>query len=169
MVDINPTNPIGHGGIIAKAFAQLMEAVWSGNYSSFTPSKLKHIIGEKVSSTFLGFGQHDAQEFMSFLLDAIHEDLNRIQDKPKPKPGGNDDDSDEDLSIFDEVETVSEAKLAERRKWLLARSNQLWKQYKLFNDSIIIDLFCGQFKSILTCPDCHKVSGWRRETCNCIC
>lgn len=30
---------------------------------------------------FAGFQQHDASEFMSFLLDGIHEDLNRVHKK----------------------------------------------------------------------------------------
>ena len=34
------------------------------------------------NSLFTGFAQHDAQEFMAFLLDGLHEDLNRVRDKP---------------------------------------------------------------------------------------
>ena len=33
-------------------------------------------------SQFTGFAQHDAQEFLAFLLDGLHEDLNRIKKKP---------------------------------------------------------------------------------------
>jgi len=32
---------------------------------------------EQFAPQFAGDDQHDAQEFLSFLLDAIHEDLNR--------------------------------------------------------------------------------------------
>jgi ubiquitin carboxyl-terminal hydrolase 4/11/15 len=31
---------------------------------------------------FAGYNQHDSQEFLNFLLDAIHEDLNRVFKKP---------------------------------------------------------------------------------------
>lgn len=31
---------------------------------------------------FSGFAQHDSQEFLNFLLDNLHEDLNRVQVKP---------------------------------------------------------------------------------------
>lgn len=34
------------------------------------------------ASQFTGYAQHDAQEFMAFFLDGLHEDLNRIQNKP---------------------------------------------------------------------------------------
>jgi ubiquitin carboxyl-terminal hydrolase 6/32 len=29
-----------------------------------------------------GFQQHDSQELLAFLLDGLHEDLNRVHDKP---------------------------------------------------------------------------------------
>jgi ubiquitin C-terminal hydrolase len=31
---------------------------------------------------FSGYAQHDSQELFSFLVDGIHEDLNRIKKKP---------------------------------------------------------------------------------------
>lgn len=33
------------------------------------------------ASQFTGFAQHDAQEFLAFLLDGLHEDLNRVKSK----------------------------------------------------------------------------------------
>lgn len=38
-------------------------------------------MAEKASQ-FANFAQHDAHEFMSFLIDGLHEDLNRIRSKP---------------------------------------------------------------------------------------
>jgi len=35
---------------------------------------------------------------------------------------------------------------------------EAWRTHLLRNDSKIVDLFQGQFKSTLVCPDCHKVS-----------
>ena len=31
---------------------------------------------------FQGMNQHDSQEFVNFLLDSLHEDLNRVITKP---------------------------------------------------------------------------------------
>ncbi len=45
----------------------------------FVPAQA--IVASKASQ-FTGYAQHDAQEFMAFLLDGLHEDLNRIQNKP---------------------------------------------------------------------------------------
>jgi len=34
---------------------------------------------------FAGYGQQDAQEFLRFMLDKMHDELNRISSKPKYK------------------------------------------------------------------------------------
>ena len=44
-------------------------------------SYLQWTIG-KYAPRFNGFQQHDSQELLSFLLDGLHEDLNRVHDKP---------------------------------------------------------------------------------------
>lgn len=36
----------------------------------------------KYSGNFTGFQQHDSQELLAFLLDGLHEDLNRVHNKP---------------------------------------------------------------------------------------
>ncbi len=44
------------------------------------PSKFKSLIGTH-SPQFQGNEQHDSQEFLAFLLDALHEDLNLARTK----------------------------------------------------------------------------------------
>lgn len=48
----------------------------------FNPILLKRAIGMK-NDMFKGNQQHDSNELLQFLLDQIHEDLNRIQERPK--------------------------------------------------------------------------------------
>jgi ubiquitin carboxyl-terminal hydrolase 4/11/15 len=36
----------------------------------------------RFAPQFLGYQQHDSQELLTFLLDGLHEDLNRIKKKP---------------------------------------------------------------------------------------
>ena len=36
----------------------------------------------KYATQFNGYQQHDCQELLAFLLDGLHEDLNRVHDKP---------------------------------------------------------------------------------------
>jgi ubiquitin carboxyl-terminal hydrolase 4/11/15 len=46
-----------------------------------SPSVLKRAIG-KFQPMFVGYDQHDSGELISYLLDGLHEDLNRVKDKP---------------------------------------------------------------------------------------
>ncbi|XP_035596633.1 ubiquitin carboxyl-terminal hydrolase 19 isoform X1 [Oncorhynchus keta] len=136
--EINCNNPLGTGGRLAIGFAVLLRALWKGTHHAFQPSKLKAIVASKASQ-FTGYAQHDAQEFMAFLLDGLHEDLNRIQNKPYTETV----DSDGRLDEVGEIEVVAE---------------EAWQRHKMRNDSFIVDLFQGQYKSKLVCPMCSKVS-----------
>ncbi|XP_008066337.1 ubiquitin carboxyl-terminal hydrolase 19 isoform X3 [Carlito syrichta] len=131
--EINYNNPLGTGGRLAIGFAVLLRALWKGTHHAFQPSKLKAIVASKASQ-FTGYAQHDAQEFMAFLLDGLHEDLNRIQNKPYTETVDSDGRPDE---------VVAE---------------EAWQRHKMRNDSFIVDLFQGQYKSKLVCPVCAKVS-----------
>uniref|UniRef100_UPI00398EBC02 ubiquitin carboxyl-terminal hydrolase 19 isoform X2 n=1 Tax=Pristiophorus japonicus TaxID=55135 RepID=UPI00398EBC02 len=131
--EINYNNPLGTGGRLAIGFAVLLRALWKGTHHAYPPSKLKAIVASKASQ-FTGYAQHDAQEFMAFLLDGLHEDLNRIQNKPYTETVDSDGRPDE---------VVAE---------------EAWERHKMRNDSFIVDLFQGQYKSKLVCPMCFKVS-----------
>lgn len=44
------------------------------------PNTMKKVVS-RYAPIFAGYQQHDASELMSFLLDGIHEDLNRVHKK----------------------------------------------------------------------------------------
>ena len=52
-----------------------------GDTASVSPSNFKYQLG-KFAPQFQGYGQQDSQELLAFLLDGLHEDLNRIKRKP---------------------------------------------------------------------------------------
>lgn len=79
--DINEDNPLGLGGNLAKAFASLMTDMWIEGDSRTAPYDLKRVLGKRVAR-FSGYGQQDACELVNYLLDLIHEDLNRVKKKP---------------------------------------------------------------------------------------
>lgn len=79
--DINEKNPIGTKGELSKAYAKLLQKMWYGEESAVAPSILKRAIG-KFQPMFVGYEQHDSGELISYLLDGLHEDLNRVKDKP---------------------------------------------------------------------------------------
>lgn len=132
--DVNADNPLGMKGEIAEAFGDLMKSLWSGSNSAVAPRELKHKI-ERFAPQFAGYQQHDSQELLAFLLDGLHEDLNRVKTKPYVENPEVD-------------EKTPEAEVAK----------EAWKRHKSRNDSHIVDLFQGQLKSTLVCPKCQRVS-----------
>ena len=81
MQDINTTNPIGTKGELSRAYGKLVRKMWCGIDSSESPSVLKRAIG-KFQPMFMGYEQHDSGELITYLLDGLHEDLNRVKEKP---------------------------------------------------------------------------------------
>ncbi|KAK6734014.1 hypothetical protein RB195_017656 [Necator americanus] len=132
-LDVNPNNPLGFRGRLADAFADFMRLMWNCQNRAIEPAKIKELVAEKASQ-FANFAQHDAHEFLSFLLDGLHEDLNRVKSKPLTTTVEGDGRSDVDVS------------------------NEAWFNHTLRNDSIFVDLFHGQLKSRLQCPKCDRVS-----------
>lgn len=78
--ELNFCNPLGMKGEIAEAYADLVKQAWSGHHRSIVPHVFKTKVGH-FASQFLGYQQHDSQELLSFLLDGLHEDLNRVKKK----------------------------------------------------------------------------------------
>jgi len=124
-------------GAIAEAFGMLLHRIWArdSTITSYSPREFKSQL-QRFAPQFSGYQQHDSQELVAFLLDGLHEDLNRVLRKPyveKPDWEGG-----QDLEL---------AKLAQKS----------WEGYMLRNDSVIVDLFQGQYQSTLVCPECQKV------------
>jgi len=131
--DINEDNPLGMRGEIARAFGELIKSMWSGRYGYFVPRNFKMAVG-RFAPQFSGYQQHDSQELLTFLLDGLHEDLNRIRQKPYVELKDSDGRADEEVA------------------------GEAWQMYKKRNDSAILDLFHGLLKSTVVCPECPKVS-----------
>jgi ubiquitin carboxyl-terminal hydrolase 4/11/15 len=79
--DINSENPLGMKGEIARTFGELIKNMWAGKYSYVIPRNFKMAVG-RFAPQFSGYQQQDSQELLTFLLDGLHEDLNRIRKKP---------------------------------------------------------------------------------------
>ncbi|NXC49352.1 UBP4 hydrolase, partial [Penelope pileata] len=131
--EINHSNPLGMRGEIAEAYAELIKQIWSGRQSHVAPRMFKTQVG-RFAPQFSGYQQQDSQELLAFLLDGLHEDLNRVKKKP-----------------------YLELKDADGRPDSVV-AKEAWENHRLRNDSIIVDIFHGLFKSTLVCPKCSKVS-----------
>ncbi|XP_012281573.1 ubiquitin carboxyl-terminal hydrolase 8 [Orussus abietinus] len=74
--DLNTSNDNGTHGQVAEEVAQVIKALWRGQYKSISPRDLKGVIGQ-YKLQFDGYEQQDSHEFLTFLLDWMHNDLKR--------------------------------------------------------------------------------------------
>eukprot|EP00268_Persea_americana_P027801 TRINITY_DN27076_c0_g1_i2.p1 TRINITY_DN27076_c0_g1~~TRINITY_DN27076_c0_g1_i2.p1 ORF type:complete len:926 (-),score=172.52 TRINITY_DN27076_c0_g1_i2:429-3206(-) len=131
--EINKVNPLGLRGELAVAFGDLLWKLWSSGRTPIAPRAFKGKLA-RFAPQFSGYNQHDSQELLAFLLDGLHEDLNRVKDKPYIET------KDANGRLDEEV------------------ADECWRNHKARNDSIIVDVCQGQYKSTLVCPVCSKVS-----------
>ncbi|BGP39848.1 ubiquitin-specific protease doa4 [Rhodotorula kratochvilovae] len=137
--DINVYNPLGTKGALANAVAELIRALWAQQYHFLSPVTFRENIC-RVAPQFRGSEQHDAQEFLGFLLDGLHEDCNYVVKKPPPVEMTPEREHD--------LETLPPQVMSDRE----------WQIYKMRNDSFIVQCFQGQFRNQLRCLTCQKTS-----------
>ena len=132
--EINTDNKLGLGGKLAKAWYNLLYEFWMEKNRVSDAREFKSTIAKRARQ-FSGYNQHDSHELMTFFLDTLNEDLNKATDKPYRE-------------ISEQQKGESDASAAAR----------FWELHVKRNDSIITDLFSGQFKTTITCPNCKWVS-----------
>lgn len=111
----------------------MLKALWTCKDASENSTNFKEVV-ERYGAQFRSSTQHDAQEFLFWLLDKVHEDLNTAT-KRKYKTIKN------NYGRPDEV--IAAETLA---------------NYMRCNNSFVQAVFRAQFRSSLTCPRCHKQS-----------
>jgi len=133
MREINTSNSSMKGSLI-KAFATVIKGLWKGSGRVVDPSSLKGAVN-RFAPRFSGYNQEDSQEFLRYLLEGLHEDVNRVLTKPTPINS----EIDSSLSVCEQA-------------------MEAWKRYIRRDDSQLVDLFVGQLKSTLRCSDCSHDS-----------
>ncbi|XP_070581362.1 ubiquitin carboxyl-terminal hydrolase 31-like [Ptychodera flava] len=121
----------GSKGEITEQLALLLKSLWSFKDSSKLSRDFKNIVSE-YGTQYKGSNQHDAQEFLMWLLDKVHEDMN-IATKKKYKPR----------------KTISS-------KSLEVLADEAQANYMRYNNSFVYDLFQAQYRSSLKCPNCLR-------------
>lgn len=137
--EINDQNILGSKGDVSLAYGELVREMWEGLDCYIRPSRFYQVL-KKYNSNIIDGRQQDVQEYIAFLLDYLHEDLNRaVHKKSEQQPNT----------------VVDEEYKAESQEEQLAFNS--WKQHLKINRSIIVDLFQGQLRSTLKCLKCkHK-------------
>ncbi|XP_061455432.1 ubiquitin carboxyl-terminal hydrolase 31 isoform X3 [Rhineura floridana] len=115
-------------GEVTEQLAHLVRALWTLEYTPQHSREFKSIVS-KNAMQYRGSSQHDAQEFLLWLLDRVHEDLNNIvknNGRPLKPP-------------------LEEEVLIEGPAFPI-------------NSTFVQELFQAQYRSSLTCPHCQKQS-----------
>ncbi|XP_054891437.1 ubiquitin carboxyl-terminal hydrolase 43 isoform X1 [Poeciliopsis prolifica] len=124
-------------GEVTEQLAGLVRALWTLEYTPQLSVNFKTVVS-KYGSQFRGNSQHDALEFLLWLLDRVHEDVilashnnNNKTKTPEKGPGGAD-----EAPCPDPIPS----------------------QQPRAQHSFVQEHFQAQYKSSLTCPHCLKQS-----------
>ncbi|KAH9944957.1 cysteine proteinase [Epithele typhae] len=135
---LNMINKMGTGGQLATAYANILRDMWQGEGGTLSPVTFRKSICN-YATQFNGTEQHDSQEFLSFLLDGLHEDLNRVISKPN-------------------YQSTPEREAELEKLPTQVASEQEWQLYRMRDDSLVVDFFQGQYRNRMECLTCHKTS-----------
>uniref|UniRef100_A0A8C0RX33 ubiquitinyl hydrolase 1 n=1 Tax=Canis lupus familiaris TaxID=9615 RepID=A0A8C0RX33_CANLF len=129
----DPEQPVGRGtqgqGEVTEQLAHLVRALWTLEYTPQHSRDFKSIVS-KNALQYRGNSQHDAQEFLLWLLDRVHEDLNHAVKQSGQPP----------------VKPPSETDMMPEGPSFPVCS------------TFVQELFQAQYRSSLTCPHCQKQS-----------
>ncbi|KAL4686112.1 hypothetical protein H8959_001709, partial [Pygathrix nigripes] len=125
--------PAGRGaqgqGEVTEQLAHLVRALWTLEYTPQHSRDFKTIVS-KNALQYRGNSQHDAQEFLLWLLDRVHEDLNHLVKQSGQPP----------LKPPSETDMMPEG-----------------PSFPVCS-TFVQELFQAQYRSSLTCPHCQKQS-----------
>ncbi|XP_069503506.1 ubiquitin carboxyl-terminal hydrolase 31 isoform X2 [Ambystoma mexicanum] len=122
-------NPVGRGAEVTEQLASLLRSLWTLEYTPQHSREFKTVVS-KNALQYRGNSQHDAQEFLLWLLDRVHEDLNSVTKHnggPPIKP------------------PLEEEPPPDGPPFSVA-------------GTFVQELFQAQYRSSLTCPHCQKQS-----------
>lgn len=143
---INVNNKLGSKGMLTINFVSLLGNMFSNTGKCFTPLSFKKVMGSlSPGQQFASFDQQDCIEFLNFILDGLHEDLNQmvIEDPQEKK-------------AITEL-TPEQEKTREILPVRLASTIE-WERYLKLNFSVVVDFFQGQYLSQLRCLECLLTS-----------
>ncbi|XP_031419653.2 ubiquitin carboxyl-terminal hydrolase 43a [Clupea harengus] len=126
-------------GEVTEQLAALVRALWTLEYTPPLSVEFKSIVS-KYGTQFRGNSQHDALEFLLWLLDRVHEDAN-------PTPNNNNSSSKTKAPAV--VQAGAET---------IAPAGPVNTQQPGTRYSFVQEHFQAQYRSSLTCPHCLKQS-----------
>ncbi|KAF1962699.1 cysteine proteinase [Byssothecium circinans] len=137
--DVQEENFKGTEGVLVEAYETLLSNLYKGDTSAVRPKTFRAAC-TRSRSTWGEDRQQDAKEFLEFVLDSFHEDLNTTYSKLPLK-------------------TLTEAEEQAREQLPRQYAAKIeWNRYQHRDMSLIGNLFAGQHASTLTCTTCGTTS-----------
>lgn len=114
---------------LSKLFREMIECGEKDDSDSISPESFRETF-VKIRPQFNNNNQQDSQEFLSLLLDGIHQEVNEAKNSKRPKD-------------------LPQPKSAK----------DSWNQYiQYIDDSFLVKLFVGHMSSTIECTECHHKS-----------
>ncbi|XP_060948102.1 ubiquitin carboxyl-terminal hydrolase 43a [Limanda limanda] len=132
-------------GEVTEQLASLVRALWTLEYTPQLSVEFKSIVA-KYSSQFRGNSQHDALEFLLWLLDSVHEDASSGLNN-------NNSSSNSNSSIKAKAGVKGPSPVEDSSSPSSASTQQPRGRH-----SFVQEHFQAQYRSSLTCPHCLKQS-----------
>ncbi|CAH8481582.1 unnamed protein product [Schistosoma guineensis] len=133
------SNRLGYGGEIVKHFEMLLSALYNQPNQDAELYKFRSAVA-KHQSKFSSNDQQDSLEFLLFLLDGLHEDLNEARSEKN------------NATKLKHNESMIEYSSSHEQ------AEAAWIQHKDLNNSIIVSSFQGLLRSTVKCNSCSVTS-----------
>uniref|UniRef100_A0A672FRR8 Ubiquitin carboxyl-terminal hydrolase 21 n=1 Tax=Salarias fasciatus TaxID=181472 RepID=A0A672FRR8_SALFA len=118
---------------LMEAFSQVLSGLWEAKGDAVVNPRQLYSVFKDAVPYFSGYSQQDAQEFLRFLLDKLHTEINRRPYVRRYPPNCHGFQLSEEAAV-------------------------MWKKHLERDDSMIVDLFSGQLRSSLHCSVCSHYS-----------
>lgn len=129
----------GSKGVLPELYSNLIRSLWKGDVEAIKPSTFRNFCG-RLNREWTIDRQQDAKEFLDFLVDCLHEDLNTMWQRHP-------------LRALTEQEELKRERMP---RHLVARME--WQRYTHREQSFLTNLFGGQHASRLRCTTCGFTS-----------
>lgn len=137
--DFTQKNWKGSNGIMPEIYANLIRSLWKNDVQAVRPTSLRNFC-TRLNREWGIDRQQDAMEFLEFIIDCLHEDLNTNWNRHALRP------------------LTTEEELMRERMPVAQVSKVEWQRYSHRESSFISDLFAGQHASRLRCTTCGSTS-----------
>ncbi|XP_026288605.1 ubiquitin carboxyl-terminal hydrolase 8 [Frankliniella occidentalis] len=134
----SPSNPTR--GEVADEVAHVIRNLWMGQYRSIACRDFKRVVGKHMDQ-FRGCGQQDAHEFLTFLMDWLHNDLKMLKE--------------------DHVKEISNSLAGSNKSSnvdALTGGLNAWKDFRSKHESFMLAAFFIQQVSTVQCCICGAKS-----------